>query len=107
MCYVKEHEISRMGAGQDGGHSSIRQTESGKLGSISHTVWELTMCWADVNSVCLLSPLIGPAPTLEIAFNPRMLVQVTRHETVFGVGCSMNAKERETPRCCYSGRRPA
>lgn len=99
---VKEHEISRMGAGQDGEHRSIGQTESWKLGSISHTVWELNMCWADVNSVCLLSRLIGPAPTLEIAFKPRMLVQVTRRDTVFGVGSSMNAEERETPRCCYS-----
>lgn len=86
-----------MGAGQDGGHSSRGQTESRKLGSTSHTVWELTVCWADVNSVCLLSRLIGPAPTLEIAFNPRMLVLVMRRDTVFGVGSSMNAEERETP----------
>lgn len=44
------------------------------------------MCWVDVNSVCLLSLLIGPAPTLEIVFKPRMLVQVTQRDTVFGVG---------------------
>lgn len=98
---VKEHEISRMGAGQDGGHSSTGQTESRKLGSTGHTVWELTACWAYVNSVCLLSRVVGPAPTLEIAFNPRMLVLATRRDTVFGVGSSMNAEKRETPRCCY------